>query len=300
MSTTIILLIVVIVALLAVIAGLGAAMASRRKKLQERFGPEYDRLVEQSQSRRLAEAEMTERERRVKKLELRDLSESARQQYLAQWAGVQERFVDDPAAAIADGQRLVEAVMRDRGYPVAEYNQTIADLSVEHAQQLDHVRQAHEISEKAAAGQASTEELRVAMLHYRELFGELLAGPTTDSAATAGTTTVAAVDAAAVDADAEADADADADADRSENHRPVPPYTIACSSSVPRSNASWTARTATSRSVSRQITEIRISDVEIISTLTPASASAEKKIAATPGCERMPAPTSDSLPMWSS
>jgi hypothetical protein len=190
MSTTTILLIVVIVALLAVIAGLGAAMASRRKKLQERFGPEYDRLVEQSQSRRLAEAEMTERERRVKKLDLRDLSESARQQYLAQWAGVQERFVDDPAAAIADGQRLVEAVMRDRGYPVAEYNQTIADLSVEHAQQLDHVRQAHEISEKAVAGQASTEELRVAMLHYRELFGELLAGPTTDSAATAGTTEV--------------------------------------------------------------------------------------------------------------
>jgi hypothetical protein len=174
MSAWIIVLIVVIVALLAIIAGLMAAMSNRRKKLQERFGPEYDRLVEQSQSRRLAEAELTERERRVKKLELVELSEPARQRYLAEWAGVQERFVDDPAAAIAEGQRLVETVLRERGYPAAEYHQTLADLSVEHAQQLDHVRQAHEISEKAAAGQASTEELRIAMLHYRELFGDLL------------------------------------------------------------------------------------------------------------------------------
>jgi hypothetical protein len=177
MSAWIIVLIVVIVALLAIIAGLMATMANRRKKLQERFGPEYDRLVAQSDNRRLAEAELTERERRVRKLELRDLSESARERYLAEWALVQERFVDDPAAAIADGQRLVETVMRERGYPAAEYNQTLADLSVEHAQQLDHVRQAHEIGEKAAAGQASTEEERIAMLHYRELFGDLLGDP---------------------------------------------------------------------------------------------------------------------------
>ncbi|HET7016406.1 MAG TPA: hypothetical protein VFI65_20965 [Streptosporangiaceae bacterium] len=184
MTASITILIVVIVALLAVIAGLGIAMSSRRKKLQQRFGPEYDRLVEQSQSRRMAEAELTERERRVKKLELRELSESARQRYLAQWAGVQEQFVDDPAIAVADGQRLVEAVMRDRGYPAAEFHQTLADLSVEHAQQLDHLRQAHEIGQKAAAGQASTEELRVAMLHYRELFSELLAVPNSLSSGT--------------------------------------------------------------------------------------------------------------------
>lgn len=176
MTTPIVILTVVIVALLAIIAGLGIAMSSRRKKLQERFGPEYDRLVAQSESRRLAEAEMAERERRVRKLDLRELSDSARDQYQAQWVGVQERFVDDPEIAIADAQDLVESVMRDRGYPAAEYHQTLADLSVTHAQVLDHVRHAHEISEKAAAGQASTEELRVAMLHYRELFRELLAG----------------------------------------------------------------------------------------------------------------------------
>lgn len=212
MSTSIILVIVVIVVLLAIIGGLGVAMASRRKKLQERFGPEYDRLVEQSQSRRMAEAEMTERERRVKKLDLRDLSESARQQYLAQWAGVQERFVDDPAAAITDGQSLVETVMRDRGYPAAEFHQTLADLSVEHAQQLDHVRQAHEISDKAAAGQASTEELRVAMLHYRELFGELLAVPGTDSAVTT----------AAVAADTSTTGAVPVDSAQTVNGRPIP------------------------------------------------------------------------------
>jgi len=178
MTTSIVVLAVVIVALLAVIAGLGIAMSSRRKKLQERFGPEYDRLVAQSDSRRLAEAEMAERERRVRKLDLRELSDAARDQYRAQWAGVQERFVEDPDIAIADAQHLVESVMRDRGYPAAEYHQTLADLSVTHAQLLDHVRHAHDVSEKAAAGQASTEELRVAMLHYRELFRELLAGET--------------------------------------------------------------------------------------------------------------------------
>jgi len=183
-----ILLIVVIVALLAIIVGLWASMANRRKKLQEQFGPEYDRLVTQSQSRRMAEAEMTERARRVKKLDLRELSEPAREQYIAQWAGLQERFVDDPGAAIADGQRLVEAVMRDSGYSAVEFNQTIADLSVEHAQQLDHLRQAHEIGEKAAAGQASTEEVRIAMLHYRDLFSELLAIPNSLAGGTTGTT----------------------------------------------------------------------------------------------------------------
>ena len=177
MTTSIIVLIAVIVALLAIIAGLGIAMSSRRKRLQERFGPEYDRLVAQSQSRRLAEAELTERERRVSKLDLRELSDSAREQYQVEWVGVQERFVEDPGVAIADGQRLVEAVMRDRGYPAAEYYQTLADLSVQHAQVLDHLRHAHEISEKSVAGQASTEEQRIAMLHYRELFRELLAGP---------------------------------------------------------------------------------------------------------------------------
>lgn len=192
MSTSIVVLIVVIAALLAVIAGLGITMASRRKRLQERFGPEYDRLVTQSDSRRMAEAELTERERRVRKLDLQELSDSARQQYLSQWAAVQEQFVDDPAAAVVAGQQLVEAVMRDRGYPVAEFHQTLADLSVEHAQRLDHVRQAHEISRKAADGQASTEELRVAMLHYRELFGDLLGDPVaaTATSATATSATV--------------------------------------------------------------------------------------------------------------
>jgi hypothetical protein len=191
--TSIIVLIVVIVVLLAIIAGLAITMASRRKKLQERFGPEYDRLVTESDSRRLAEAELTERERRVKKLDLRELSAADRQRYLGQWTAVQERFVDDPTAAIAEGQHLVEAVMRDRGYPVAEYHQTLADLSVEHAQLLDHVRQAHDISDKAKTGRASTEEERVAMLHYRELFADLLGDQTVTSAtaSTAGTTTAA-------------------------------------------------------------------------------------------------------------
>lgn len=147
---------------------------SRRRRLQARFGPEYDRVVGERQSRRTAEAELAARERRIRKLRLRDLAGEARKKYGAAWAEVQERFVDDPSGAIADAQALVETVMRERGYPVSEYHQTVADLSVAHARTLDDFRAAHQVSVRAATGNVATEELRVALLHYRELFNELL------------------------------------------------------------------------------------------------------------------------------
>ncbi len=202
MSSGIVAAIIVIIALLAVLA-VGAVLSTRRRRLRQRFGPEYDRVVTERESRRQAEAELTERARRVQKFQLSELSDEARQTYATQWAQVQERFVDAPADAIADAQHLVETVMRERGYPVSEFDQTVADLSVDHASTLDHFRAAHEVSEKAAGGQASTEELRLALLHYRELFGELLGAPDDDVArADAG-------DAAVRDADAAEAGDAD-------------------------------------------------------------------------------------------
>jgi hypothetical protein len=168
-----IILVVVAVVMIAAIVCAAAAVSARRRRLRKRFGPEYERLVTELQSRTVAAAELSNRERRVQKLSLRDLSADARQRYAEQWAQVQERFVDTPREAVAQAQYLIESVMRERGYPAEDYEQELADLSVDHARIVDHFRSAHDISVKAAA--ASTEELRRAMLHYRELFDELLA-----------------------------------------------------------------------------------------------------------------------------
>jgi hypothetical protein len=151
-----------------------ARQVTRRRKLKERFGPEYEKVVGERQSRQSAEAELAARERRVSKFRLRALTDAAREKYEAQWIEAQELFVDDPSEAIADAQALVESVMRERGYPVTGYQQTVADLSVAHARTLDRFRSAHEVSERTVAGQTTTEELRLALLDYRELFGDLV------------------------------------------------------------------------------------------------------------------------------
>jgi hypothetical protein len=169
--------VVVIVAVLVIIIALGAfAMAERRRRLQRRFGPEYELAVEEQHSRIRAEAELAERERRVRKLDIKPLSESSRQQYLADWAKIQEQFVDAPAATVADAYALVTTVMHERGYPTEDDKQVAADLSVEHAQTVGHFRAAREITRQAVAGDADTEQLRQALIHYRALFADLLGG----------------------------------------------------------------------------------------------------------------------------
>ncbi len=164
---------VIIILVLTPIAVL-TRQVTRRRRLKERFGPEYDKVVGERQSRQSAEAELAARERRVREFGLRALTDATREKYEAQWIEAQEHFVDDPSEAIADAQALVESVMRERGYPVADYQQTLADLSVAHARMLNRFRSAHEVSERTVAGQATTEELRIALLDYRELFGDLL------------------------------------------------------------------------------------------------------------------------------
>jgi len=174
---TIALIIVLIVVVLAVI-GTAASIATRRRRLRDRFGPEYDRVAAELSSRRLAEAELTDRKHRVASYELRPLSDEACEKYSARWSQVQEQFVETPSEAVGEAQALIEAVMRERGYPATGYQQTLEDLSVEHAPVLEHYRAAHAACEKAAADgagtSASTEELREAMISYRELFSQLL------------------------------------------------------------------------------------------------------------------------------
>jgi hypothetical protein len=174
MSAGIVTLIIVVAAIVVVAVGAGVVYDARRRRLRQRFGPEYDRLVGKRESRRKAEAELAEREKRVRGLDIRPLDPAAQSRYAGEWAAIQERFVDAPQQSVTGAQRLVMAVMSERGYPTEGSDQMAADLSVEHASTLDHYRAAHDISQRAEDDQASTEDLRQAMIHYRALFQDLL------------------------------------------------------------------------------------------------------------------------------
>ncbi len=151
MSTGAIVAIIVVILIVAALL-VGFVTSTRRRRLRERFGPEYDRAVSEHDSRREAEAELAQRQRRVRELDIRPLTPAARAQYSSEWTAVQEQFVDAPQAAVTGAQTLVSAVLQDRGYPTDAYDQEVADLSVEHAATLDHFRAAHDISQQAGAG----------------------------------------------------------------------------------------------------------------------------------------------------
>ena len=152
--------------------------ASKSKKntaaLRNRFGPEYDRAVKLHGSERKAEARLADRETRVDKLKVRELGPAERERYLAQWQAVQSRFVDFPKGAVTEADELVSALMQTRGYPVADFDQRAADISVDHPRVVENYRSAHAIALRVGKGEDSTEELRTAMIHYRSLFDELV------------------------------------------------------------------------------------------------------------------------------
>jgi hypothetical protein len=176
MSTGTVLAVIIVILIVAILVTAGITQA-RRRRLRARFGPEYDRVLEETVSRRKAGAELSQPERRVKDLDIRPLDPATRTRHADQWRDIQERFVDLPPDAVAEAQLLVVTVMTERGYPTERADQVLADLSVEHAQTLDHYRAASGISARAASGTASTEELRQAMIHYRVLFQDLLGDP---------------------------------------------------------------------------------------------------------------------------
>jgi hypothetical protein len=156
-------------------------MEMRRRKLRRQFGPEYDRLVTELGSRRKAEAELSARQRRVAKLDIRPLTREETARYLGEWNAIQERFVDTPGQSVEQASVLVTAVMRLRGYPADDQNEAMEALSVEHGPTLSRYREARLTSERARLGSASTDDLRNAMLQYRALFEELAARPQRDS-----------------------------------------------------------------------------------------------------------------------
>src|SRR5690242_10136848 len=142
----------------------------RTRRLQSRFGPEYDREVDRHGTPRKAEAELIERQKRVERFHIRELSHTESDRFSEAWRSVQARFVDDPRAAVAEADRLVREVMTMRGYPMGDFEQRAADISVDHPRVVKNYRAAHDIAARDATGRSGTEDLRQAMVHYRALF----------------------------------------------------------------------------------------------------------------------------------
>jgi hypothetical protein len=144
------------------------------KRLEQRFGPEYNRTVENLGDRTKAEAELRDRERRVEKLELVPLAPADAARYSQEWKTIQGRFVDNPKGVLMDADQLVREVMTKRGYPMGNFDRRAADVSVHHPHVVEHYRAAQAIALRDRTGEANTEELRQAVVHYRPLFDELL------------------------------------------------------------------------------------------------------------------------------
>ena len=173
MSTTE-LIVVAVVSVAVVTAVYWMVRLRRRHSLRDRFGDEYEIVLEEHGSKRQAERELAARQERHDHLDIRPLDPQLRRRYAEQWRVTQARFVDEPSAAFEEADRLLEDVMVERGYPVGDFNQQMADLSVDHSNVLTHYRRAHQIAQASAAGHATTEDLREGMVQYRELFDALL------------------------------------------------------------------------------------------------------------------------------
>jgi hypothetical protein len=176
-------LIALAVAVILAVAALTWLYVQRRRRtttaeLRQRFGSEYERAIGEHGSEGRGEAHLAAREKRVEKLKIRDLDPATREHFLGQWQALQSRFVDDPKRAIIEADALVSTVMQARGYPVADFNQRAADVSVDHPRVVANYRSAHEIALRLEKGEASTEDLRTATLQYRSLFEELVQIPT--------------------------------------------------------------------------------------------------------------------------
>lgn len=161
---------VVVVALLIV----SAVRKRRSGQLRDQFGPEYERTLQTAGDRRSAEAELASRAERRKTFEVKPLNPASQERYQQQWRGVQAGFVDTPAQSVRQADGLVTQLMTDRGYPMADFDQRSADVSVDHPDVVENYRQAHAISRANDDGRATTEDLRQAMTRYRTLFERLL------------------------------------------------------------------------------------------------------------------------------
>ena len=178
MDTRILIPIVVVVGILILVAVMVAFTMRRRKsdqQFKQHFGQEFDRTAAQQHGdARRVETTLAEREKRVESFPLRALSPIDREAYAMEWAAVQRRFVDNPSAVVGTADRLVNCVMIDRGYPMTNFEQRAADISVSYPTVVENYRAAHDIVLRHSDSQVTTEELRQAMVYYRSLFEELL------------------------------------------------------------------------------------------------------------------------------
>ena len=168
--------VIILVLAIAVIALVAVILFQRQKtqKLKTKFGPEYDRMVDKEGSPRRAEAVLDARQKRVAKYQIRHLSREECDRLAEKWRVVQERFVDDPRQSVAEADQLINQALRARGFPMGDFEQQAADISVEHPQVVEDYRAAHEVAVRDRQGQATTEDLRLAMRHYRDLFEDVL------------------------------------------------------------------------------------------------------------------------------
>ncbi len=174
MSQWVWVLIAVLVLIVLAVVVWSVSRRRRSARLKEHFGPEYDRTVGELGEPRAAEAELLEREKKRKELDIVELSPEARQEHAAQWRRVQADFVDDPHDAVGRAERLVTRVMRERGYPIDDFEQRAADISVDHPDIVENYRGAHAIYQSQHNGDVDTEKSRQAFVHYRALFDRLL------------------------------------------------------------------------------------------------------------------------------
>jgi hypothetical protein len=176
MSTSSLVALIALVIVVVVAVGL-IIKTQRSKRLRARFGPEYHRAIEETGSTTRAESRLEKLEKRVEGFKIRTLSPADRANFLAAWQRIQARFVDDPRGALTEADKLIQAIMSARGYPVTDFEQRAADISVDHQLVVDHYRAGHDISIRHTRGLTSTEDLRQAMIHYRTLFTELAGEP---------------------------------------------------------------------------------------------------------------------------
>lgn len=171
-------LIVVVAVAIAAIVVIGFLVRKQRsERLKSRFGPEYSRAVEETGSQTKAEAKLEKLQRRVERFKINPLSPADRAEFTTTWQKIQARFVDDPRGALTEADQLIQRIMTTRGYPVSDFEQRAADISVDYPLVVEQYRAGHEISLRHAQGRASTEDMRQAMIHYRALFAELAESP---------------------------------------------------------------------------------------------------------------------------
>jgi hypothetical protein len=163
-----------------------AAPRYERDRLRRRFGPEYERAVEETGSGKAARRELRRRLRRAARLDLRELEPEERARFAAIWSDLREAFSDDPSRSVLEAGRLVKEVMQTEGYPIESSEQLAADLSVRYPKVVQHYRQGRALARRAATGRASTDELRRALIHYNVLFSELLRAPEAERRERAG------------------------------------------------------------------------------------------------------------------